>query len=221
VLQRLKKTAPALECADELAQAIAAGSSALRLKLNRSQIVRLVSYLNLLAKWNRVYNLTSIRAPRAMIAPHLLDSLSVYEFVKGPRVLDVGSGAGLPGIPLAVAKPTLQFVLLDSNAKKTRFIQQAAIELDLNNVRVEHRRIEGYRPEVRFDTVISRAFACLADFVESAAHTCAPTGRMLAMKAHLSAAEQQALPMMGKTARTYKLTVPGISGERQLIEISQ
>ncbi len=156
-----------------------------------------------------------------MVAPHLLDSLSVYEFIKGPRVLDVGSGAGLPGIPLAIASPAIQFVLLDSNAKKTRFIQQAAIELGLSNVRVEHGRIESYRPEARFDTVICRAFASLIDFVESAAHTCAPGGRMLAMKAHLSAAEQQALHTMSKTAKTYELIVPGIAGERQLVEISQ
>jgi 16S rRNA (guanine527-N7)-methyltransferase len=208
------------EPALELAEAIAAGSSVLRVELEPEQINRLAQYVELLAKWNRVYNLTSICEPRAMVALHLLDSLSVYNYIlKSARVLDVGSGAGLPGIPLAIASPSVQFVLLDSSAKKTRFMWQAVIELCLANVRVERYRIQNYRPEASFDTVICRAFAGLQGFIESASLACAPNGRMLAMKAKLSDDEQQIVDAMSEWARVYKLEVPGIEGERQLIEI--
>ena len=190
------------------------------LQLDVQRIDLLARYLTLLAKWNRVYNLTGIRDARAMIARHLLDSLSVHSHIKGPHVLDVGSGAGLPGIPLAIANPDLDFALLDSNAKKTRFIQQATIELSLENVRVEHSRIESYRPEAGFDTVICRAFAPVTDFVTTASHACGPAGRMLAMKGRLQKNEQQWLRAMRSRVRTYKLKVPGIAAERQLVEIS-
>jgi 16S rRNA (guanine527-N7)-methyltransferase len=215
----LTKIASAPDSKDALAQAIEAGSPALALNLKPAQIDALVQYLRLLARWNRVYNLSGIREPAAMVAPHILDSLSVQGFIAGPRVLDVGSGAGLPGIPLAVARPDFQFVLLDANSKKTRFMQQAVIELALGNVSVEQARIEDYRPQTGFDTVLCRAFASLHDFAARAAHVCAPQGRMLAMKAGLTRSEQQA----AATGRVimHQLKVPGIKGERQLVEISQ
>lgn len=202
-----------------LAAAIEAGSAALGLSFDARRLDVLARYLKLLAKWNLVYNLTGIRDAPAMVAPHLLDSLSAQTFVRGARVLDVGSGAGLPGIPLAIANADQQFVLLDSNAKKTRFMQQVKIELGLVNVRVERMRIESYRPEAGFDTVICRAFAGLTDFVATASHACLPTGCMLAMKAGLSVGEEQRIRAMCRRVNISKLAVPGIEGERQVVEI--
>jgi 16S rRNA (guanine527-N7)-methyltransferase len=196
-----------------------AGLARLGTVLKGAQIDRLTRYLRLLEKWNHVYNLTGVRDVRHMVSAHLLDSLSVCNFIHGPRALDVGSGAGLPGIPLAVACPRLQFVLLDANAKKIRFVQQAIIELRLSNVDVERRRVETYRPAARFDTVISRAFASLEAFIARAEPLCAPAGRMLAMKSSLSAEEQKLLGTMPERIKTYKLKVPHLDGERQLIEI--
>lgn len=191
------------------------------LDLEPLQVDRLVTYLRLLVKWNRVYNLSGIQDAAAMIALHILDSLSAHTYIMGPRVLDVGSGAGLPGIPLAIAKPDLDVVLLDANAKKTRFIQQAALELKIRNVRVELARIEDYRPRIGFDTVVCRAFASLSKFVAAASHTCASGGRLLAMKGALSADERQTIASLGERVRIDKLTVPGIGAERQLVEISK
>ncbi|MGH8502997.1 MAG: 16S rRNA (guanine(527)-N(7))-methyltransferase RsmG [Gammaproteobacteria bacterium] len=187
--------------------------------LKGAQIHRLTRYLRLLEKWNHVYNLTGVRDVRHMVSAHVLDSLSVCNFIHGPSALDVGSGAGLPGIPLAIACPRLQFVLLDSNAKKIRFVQQAIIELRLSNVDVERRRVETYRPAAGFDTVMSRAFASLEAFIARAEPLCAPSGRMLAMKSGLSAAEQELLGTMPERIKTYKLKVPHLDRERQLIEI--
>jgi 16S rRNA (guanine527-N7)-methyltransferase len=206
---------------DKLAAAIHSGATSLGLSLDARSINLLACYLTLLSKWNRVYNLTGIREAPAMVAPHLLDSLSAHGYTRGPRVLDVGSGAGLPGIPLAIANPDLYVVLLDSSAKKTRFIQQALIELRLHNARVERNRIESYRPQAGFDTVICRSFAPVADFVAAASHACLPAGRMLAMKSRLTGTEQQHVRAMRSRVRIYKLKVPRIEGERQLIEISK
>jgi len=129
------------------------GVHALGLALAPAAQEKLIAYIELLAKWNQAYNLTAVRDPEQMIARHLLDSLAILPWVRGPRVLDIGSGAGLPGIPLALARPELQFVLLDSNAKKTRFITQALAELGLENVEVVHSRVEKYQPAVPFDPV--------------------------------------------------------------------
>lgn len=180
-----------------------------------------MDYLRLLAKWNRVYNLSGIRDEAAMIGPHLLDSLSVHAYITGPRVLDVGSGAGLPGIPLAAAKPELDFTLLDASAKKTRFMRQVAIELKLQNVRVEQGRIEDYRPSIGFDTVVCRAFASVVKFVEVANRVCMPGGRLVAMKGALSAEERQTIASLRGRIRIHQLTVPGVETERQLVEISK
>lgn len=207
-----------------LRAAIETGVAALGVRLDNDQLDRLTHYLSLLEKWNRVYNLSGVRDAHRMIGAHLLDSLSVLDFLEGPQVLDVGSGAGLPGIPLAIAKPEIQFVLLDANAKKIRFVRQAVIELGLRNVSVECQRVEAYRPAAGFDTVISRAFASLAEFVAHADPVCAPAGRMLAMKSSLSSEEQQWLQSMPEALKIYalkvfKLNVPYIDSERQLIEI--
>ena len=195
---------------------LAAGLAALQLNLSAPAQSTLLAYLALLGKWNRVYNLTAIDDPRKMITHHLLDSLAVVPHVQGPRVLDVGSGAGLPGIPLAVALPAVHFVLLDRTAKKTRFITQAVGELSLANVEVVTDRVEGYHPVELFDTVVSRAFSSLADFVAAAAPLLNRTGRLLALKGLYPADELAALPSAFQ-AETSRLNVPGLNEERHVV----
>ncbi|TXH66529.1 MAG: 16S rRNA (guanine(527)-N(7))-methyltransferase RsmG, partial [Thiothrix sp.] len=137
----------------------------LGLALSDQQDQQLQQYLELLQRWNKVYNLTAVRDPEQMLPLHLWDSLSIVPFIQAQTCLDVGSGAGLPGIPLAILRPTQHFTLLDTNGKKTRFIQQAALELGLANVEVVQTRVEQWQPEQKFAAIISRAFASLADFV--------------------------------------------------------
>ena len=161
---------------------LSAGLQALSLECTSIQQQQLLDFVRLLAKWNKVYNLTAVRDPEEMVTRHLLDSLAVLPYVQGSRVLDVGTGAGLPGIPLAIACPEREFTLLDSNSKKTRFVQQAVNELGLGNVRVVHARCEDFHPEQGFDVVLSRAFASIADMLASSGRHCAPHGRILAMK---------------------------------------
>ena len=137
---------------------------------------RLLEFLRLLEKWNRSYNLTAVRDPEQMVARHLLDSLAVLPYVRGPRVLDIGTGAGLPGLPLALALPETHFTLLDSNAKKTRFVTQAAHALGLANVSVVQARAEKFQPAEKFATLLARAFASIPDMLATTRHLCAPGG---------------------------------------------
>lgn len=197
---------------------LAEGLDALALSLSPTQQQQLLDYLALLFKWNRVFNLSAVRDPAQMVARHLLDSLAIVSWVQGPRVLDVGTGAGLPGIPLAIALPEIQFVLLDSNGKKTRFVQQAVAELGLPNVSVEQARVEAFRDARGFDTITSRAFADLHDKLRLTSHLRAPGGRWLAMKAGLEELERQALPE-GLEATVVPLRVPGELGRRHLIVV--
>jgi 16S rRNA (guanine527-N7)-methyltransferase len=199
------------------AERLRAGLAALGLALPEATQARLLAYTALLAKWNRVYNLTAVGDPAEMVARHLLDSLAVAPYLHGSRVLDVGTGAGLPGIPLALARPELHFALLDSAAKKLRFVVQATAELGLANVETVHARVEAYRPERPFDTVISRAYAALGDFVASAGALCAPDGRLLAMKGAYPQAELAALPGGWMVAEAHRLQVPGLDAERHLV----
>ncbi len=181
---------------------------------------KLLAYVGLLAKWNRVYNLTAVRDPTEMVTRHLLDSLSVAQHLRGSRVLDVGSGAGLPGIPLALARPEWQFVLLDSNRKKTRFITQSCIELGLANVNVESCRIEDYRPEVLFDSVISRAFSELSAMLVATGRLCKPDGVMLAMKGEYPAAELAGVPPGFVVQGVAVLQVPGLDAQRHVVRVA-
>ncbi len=196
-----------------------AGLAALGLAVDARQIRSWLGYLDMLANWNRVYNLTAVREPGDMVTRHVLDSLAIHAQVRGPRVADVGTGAGLPGIPLAVLRPEWAFVLIDANAKKTRFIHQVTIELGLSNVVAVHARIQDYPERGGFDTVLSRAFADLEGFVRQAGVLCAPQGRMLAMKGRHPHAELTALPP-GWRARTYPLEVPGLQAQRHVVVIS-
>lgn len=202
---------------DPLEKRLAGGLEAMGVAASPGQRARLLDFLHLLRKWNRVYNLTSITDAAEMVPLHLLDSLAVLPHLRGGRVLDVGTGAGLPGIPLALLSPEKSFTLLDSNAKKTRFVQQAAIELGLANVRVEHARIERYQPAEGFDTVLARAFASLPDIVREVARLLNPGGLILAQKGKLPAEEIKALP--SAAVDVFPLRVPGVDAARHLIAI--
>lgn len=197
---------------------LAEGLAAQQLSLSERQQHLLLDYLSLLFKWNRAYNLTAVRDPDEMVSRQLLDSLSILPWLEGPRVLDVGTGAGLPGIVLAIARPEFSYTLLDSNGKKIRFIRQAVMELGLENVQPVQQRVEQFRPAEPFDTITSRAFAELKDFVELTRHLIRPAGQWLAMKAALAGQESQALPE-GLSPELLELRVPGETASRQAVRI--
>lgn len=177
------------------------------------------TYLELLARWNKAYNLTAVTDPRQMVTHHLLDSLAVLPWIHGSRIADVGSGAGLPGIPLAIARAQLTVVLVDTVGKKVRFQKQAILELGLSHVSAVHTRVENYRPGEPFDTVISRAFASIADFVALAGNLAAPDGRLLAMKGREPSNELKALPEAWVVEEVHEIRVPGLDAERHLVEL--
>jgi 16S rRNA (guanine527-N7)-methyltransferase len=183
----------------------------------------LLEYLALLSKWNRAYNLTAVRDPRQMVSRHLLDSLAILPWVRGPRILDVGTGAGLPGIPLAIARPQWRFTLLDSNGKKTRFVQQVKIELGLDNVEVRQARVESLRDESGFDSITSRAFSSLVDFVRGSRTLLAPHGCWLAMKSVSIETEVSDLKAFDEALaiELLPLHIPGESATRLLVAITR
>ncbi len=195
------------------------GLRQLGLALDERRVDALLEYLALLQKWNRAFNLTAVREPREMVVKHLLDSLAVTPWFDGGHVLDIGSGAGLPGIPLAIAQPDRRFDLLDSNGKKTRFMHEAARRLGLGNVAVIHSRIEDLRaPEGGYDIVTARAFASLGEIVALAAPLLHPGGKILALKGRPHADELSAVPD-GHATRVEAIEVPGLDAERHLIII--
>ena len=202
----------------ELSEKIATGCAAQDLKVTKEVIDKLTAFVKLLSKWNRVYNLTSVRLPDDMVNRHIQDSLIVLPWITGPDLLDVGSGAGLPGLPLAMVKPELSVTCLDANAKKTRFIQQVVSELDLQNVQVEHQRAEKYQPESPFHQVISRAFSSLLQMQKSAGHLCLSNGEMLAMKGMKPTEELSVLRTMGYKPQVIGLQIPSLDAERHLIK---
>jgi 16S rRNA (guanine527-N7)-methyltransferase len=190
------------------------GLNELALRLPEGARDRLLEYMALLLKWNRIYNLTAIRDPRAMVAHHLLDSLAVVPHLTlaaGPvRLADAGSGAGLPGIPLAIARPEWQITLAEANQKKAAFLRQATIELKLLNVDVHEGRVESWRPLPLFDAVISRAFAALQDFIAACRHLLAPAGVLAAMTGIAPA-------QLDKGCRLIPLRVPLLDAQRHLV----
>ncbi|MCK5385757.1 MAG: 16S rRNA (guanine(527)-N(7))-methyltransferase RsmG [Gammaproteobacteria bacterium] len=187
--------------------------------LDDKQQNTLIKYVELLNKWNKTYNLTAVRKPEQMVTRHLLDSLSICPYLRGKRVLDVGTGAGLPGIPLAVVFPERQFVLLDSNNKKTRFVVQAVSELELPNVDVVQSRVEEFESEALFDTIISRAYSAIGDMVKQTSHLLAVDGVFLAMKGANPIAEIDALSSGYAVVKSDVIKVPGLEEERHLLEI--
>lgn len=192
------------------------GLKKMGLDLPATVSVLLVEYLQLLVKWNKAFNLTAVRDPSEMVSKHLLDSLAVLPYVGGGLVVDVGSGAGLPGIPLALALPETRFVLLDSNGKKTRFLIQAKRLLKLDNVEVVNQRVEDYQPELYFDAVIARAYADTALILKSTAHLHQPETRVLVMQGKLDELINDPAYVL-KQAHT--LDVYGLDAERHLLEV--
>ena len=177
----------------------------------------LMEYVTELMNWNRVYNLTSVRKPTDIITRHILDSLTILDHLHGDRILDIGTGAGLPGIPLAIACPEREFVLLDSSSKKLRFVQQTLGILKLDNVTLENTRVDEYQTDEPYDTIVCRAFSDLPDFFRYAAQLCKPDGRMLAMKGVYPMTEVESLEDKSVISDVVALKVPGLDAERHLV----
>lgn len=201
----------------KLEQKLQQGLRAMKIDVDAVAQAKLLQFLDLLERWNRAYNLTAVRDIEEMLPRHVLDSLSVLPYLHGPRVLDIGTGAGLPGIPLALALPTHEFVLIDRNSKKLRFVRQAIHELGLKNVETVHGAVEAYRPAVRFQTLIARALKAIPDMLASCRHLCAADGVVLAMKGLYPAAELSALDGGFRVRDVVRLAVPGLDATRHLV----
>lgn len=204
---------------DDIRARLEAGVGYIDMDLDVGQLDRLTELLRLLHHWNRAYNLTAVRKLAEMVPKHLLDSLSALPYLSGDSVLDLGTGAGLPGLPLAITAPQRTFHLLDSNGKKTRFVRHAAMELGLSNVTVIHSRMESYLPERKFATIISRAVTSVPDLLAATGRLLARPGRLLAMKGLRPDAEElRRLEPSPDTLKIHRLTVPQLDSERHLID---
>lgn len=200
------------------------GLDALGLVLNSRQVEQLLDYLELLLKWNKTFNLSGVKDSSGMLTRHLLDSLTLVPMITGNCILDVGTGPGLPGIPLAICYPQKTFVLLDSNGKKTRFVFQAKLQLGLANVEVRNLRVENFHESYPIDTIVTRAFSSLPELVRLAGHLLQRSSeqtpvRFLAMKGQLPAEELAGLPSCVSIGKTTKVSVPGCEAERHIIEL--
>lgn len=203
----------------QLREILTEGAQSLGLALDDGQLDQLLLLTGELLEWNTRINLTAIRDPHEVVRKHMLDSLSIHTALRGREVVDVGSGAGFPGLPLAIAESQRHFTMIESIAKKARFIEHAIARLGLANATVVNARSEGWKPPRRFDTVVARALSSLADFVKVAGHLCAPDGVLLAMKGRYPEDEIAALPRGWKVVEARRLTVPGLDAERHLIVI--
>jgi 16S rRNA (guanine527-N7)-methyltransferase len=197
-----------------------AGARDIGLPLDEGGAAALLRLVDELELGNSQFNLTAIRDRPGMLRKHVLDSLTLQPFLHGIRVADIGTGAGFPGLPLAIVNPQRRFTLVEATGKKARFVQQTAERLGCGNVHVEHVRAESYRPFELFDTVVARALSSLADFAAYAGHLCAPDGRMLAMKGRRPDEELSALPKSFRVLAVHRLRVPGLDDERHLVELS-
>ncbi len=206
---------------DALRERLAAGARQLGIALADAQREQLLTLVGELQQWNSRFNLTAIRNPADMLTKHVLDSLVVHPHLHGRSVADVGTGAGFPGLPLAVVNPDRQFALIEATSKKARFVEHAITQLRLANASVVHARAEDYRPRARFDSVLARALGNLSEFVRVAGHLSAPRGRLLAMKGKLPQAEIDQLPASWRVAALHRLHVPGLDAERHLVELER
>ncbi|MDX1816501.1 MAG: 16S rRNA (guanine(527)-N(7))-methyltransferase RsmG [Marinobacter sp.] len=197
------------------------GLARMQLSLTEGQQQQLLAFLALLNKWNKAYNLTAVRDERQMVSRQLLDSLSILPWVTSDHLLDVGAGGGLPGIPLAIALPETSFTLLDSNGKKTRFLNQCVLELGLDNVDVIHGRAEDCQPSEPFAQISSRAFTALENLVTWCGPLLATEGEFLAMKGQFPDDEVAALPAGWQVKSSHSLEVPGADGERHLLLVAR
>src|SRR5689334_18557047 len=206
---------------DELAHQLERGVDELGLKLGGEARTKLLKHLALVEKWNRVHNLTAVRDGTKAVRVHLLDSLSVVPHLKGVRFLDAGSGAGFPGIPIAVARPEASVVLLESNHKKSAFLTHAIAELELDNAQAVCERVEAWRTDRQFDFIVSRAFAEIADFIALTKHLLAPNGVIAAMKGVHPFDEIEHVPSDFRVREVRPVVVPGLGAERHLVLIER
>ncbi len=202
-----------------MSETLKSGAAQLGIALEDDAAGKLLRLLDELDVWNERMNLTAIRERAQQITKHLLDSLSVYSHLHGTRIADIGTGAGFPGLPLAIVAPHMHFTLVDSTAKKLKFIDHVASLLGLQNVETVHTRAESYRPKERFDCIVSRAVGPVDTFVKWSGHLCAGGGRLLAMKGRYPTEEIAKLPSGWKLAAVHRLSVPGLDEERHLVEI--
>jgi 16S rRNA (guanine527-N7)-methyltransferase len=202
----------------KLLQQLQQGFKALALDVSEERQVKLVAYVELIAKWNKAFNLTSVRDPGEMVSRHILDSLAILPYLEGDSLLDVGTGAGLPGIPVAILKPEMAVTLLDSNSKKTRFLQQAKAELKLENITVVHSRVEE-ADLPKFDLVTARAFSTIDDIIDLAGRHCDDAGCLVLMKGLYPEEELQAVTNDFSLQDIQSLDVPGCEGQRHLVRL--
>jgi 16S rRNA (guanine527-N7)-methyltransferase len=198
---------------------LAAGARELGIELDADRAETLLKLVDELEQGNALFNLTAIRDRPGMLRKHVLDSLSLQPYLRGARLADVGTGAGFPGLVLAIVNPERRFALIEATGKKARFVEQTAARLGVGNVLVVNSRAESYRPFELFDTVVARALSSLADFVAYAGHLCAPGGRLLAMKGKRPDDEISALPRSFRVLAVHRLSVPGLPDERHLVEL--
>jgi len=194
------------------------GLAEMQIPVSELQVDLLLAFVQLIEKWNKTYNLTAIRHREDMLRLHILDSLVLVPFVAGSKVADIGTGAGLPGIPLAILLPNQQFTLVDSNSKKTRFVQQAILELKLQNVEVKHSRVEELGQAGVYDVVMSRAFASLSDIMQLTQYLLQAEGVLVSMKGHTPKEELDAL---GRQYQVDEIRVPGVDAERCVVQINK
>ncbi len=195
------------------------GMAALGLQPTANHVASFLSYIEILSKWNHTYNLTAIRDPKLMVSHHVLDSLAAMPYISGPKLADVGTGPGLPGIPLALMTPDLEWLLIDSNGKKTRFVTQAVAQLGLRNVQVITGRVADQVIEPRCNTVISRAFSQIIDFINGAGQLCREDGQLLAMKGVIDEIELSQVPQ-NYAIEPILLQVPLLDAQRCIIRLT-
>jgi 16S rRNA (guanine527-N7)-methyltransferase len=205
----------------EQRQMLDKGARQLGASLSRQQAEQLLGLLSLLVRWSKAFNLTAVRDPLRMVPYHVLDSLAVAPFLRGERLLDVGTGAGFPGLPLAICNPQRHFVLLDSNGKKVRFVRQAVMELGLANVEVEQARIEAYQSTLKFDTIMCRAFASLPTILGLTEPLLGRPGYLLALKSRKVDVELEQLPDAPGRMMLHRLQIPYLNGDRSVVEIER